>query len=358
LTSLGQSQSYFPSLKPTGEEQFDLLHYRFLSRVDQSKDVEGNQALQRSADNRVENTSAWVRPLILTGGALLVLTCSLKLAPEAWGWTIADLGWQQATILLLLFSASLNASIFLATRASAGLGAGLILLATDLILVTGTSLAANGQRSWFVAGYIVAVAATSLTSPRFLSLVAMLVGSALYISLPTLESLLGKSGEARSFLEQSATVGMILAAGIVSLGAGPGALANDSMGKGWTRVLSLALPCVLLGMLDHSAGIVVAIPVMIVAAIIQSEQPGLVSRSFAHLIAWGTALAAIGAAFATIKTGVLLVDSLVPRLLERVTQRFPQIQQPAVMWGLFFLAVWILTNLTLRALWPVRKNQT
>jgi hypothetical protein len=97
---------------------------------------------------------------------------------------------------------------------------------------------------------------------------------------------------------------------------------------------------------------------MTVAAIIQSEQPGLVSRSFAHLVAWGIALAAAAAAFATINTGVLLVDSLVPRVLERVTQRFPQIQQPAVTWGLLFLAIWILTNLALRALWPVRKTQS
>ncbi len=153
-------------------------------------------------------------------------------------------------------------------------------------------------------------------------------------------------------------VGMILAAGMIGLGSASGALSFDSLAKGWTRVLSLVLPCVLLGLLDPWAGIVVAIPVMLVAAIIQSEQPGLVSRSFAHLVAWGISLAAAGAAFATINTGVLLVDSLVPRVLERVTQRFPQIQQPAVTWGLLFLAIWILTNFALRAFWPVRKTQS
>jgi hypothetical protein len=314
--------------------------------------------LPHSVENQVDNTSAWVRPFILAAGSFLLLVGSLKLAPENWGWTVTDLGWQQATILLLLSVASLNASIYLATKRGAGLGSGLTLLAADLILVTGVALAANGQRSWFAAGYIVAVAATSLTSPRLLSCVAMLAGSALYLSLPMIETLLGKSGEARSFPEQSVMVGMILAAGIVSGGAAPGARSIDSITKGWTRVFSLALPCVLLGLLDPWAGIAVSIPTMIVAATIQADQPSLPSRGLAHLIAWGISITAAGAAFATMKTGILLVDSLVPRLLERVTQRFPQIQQPAVAWGLFFVAVWILTNLALRAFWPVRQPRT
>ena len=157
--------------------------------------------------------SSWVRPVILTGAALLFLASSFKAFPSKWGLEVSDLGLQQVAVLLLLFAGLINASLYLVQRTNGGsiLSGGLGGL-VDLTLIGCLLMAAAGQRSWFVPLLLVVVAASGGTGRRWMVVISTLVASGLFLTIPSLQTALGRTAEFRSMAEQVTIVGMILAA--------------------------------------------------------------------------------------------------------------------------------------------------
>ena len=313
-----------------------------------------------NSDGNVDVVSTWVRPTILTGGALLFLATSLKALPEAWGMSVSDLGLQQSAILLLLFAGLINASLFLAQRSgNAGAFSGMISTLLDLVTIGCLVLSATGQRSWFVPFLLVAVAASAGTGRQWIVIVSTLLAGGLFVGLPYLQTAMGRTADVRTVADQVTLVGIILAAGAVTLGFASRSSQLVPNAGCWCeaslRVLSIVLPCVLLGTLDPWAGVAAAIPSLIVLGTIQAQAPGTARRVFTHLVAWGTGLAALAGSIATLMTGVLLVDSLIPRVMDQLSGRVPQLQQPWVGWVAIFGSIFIISELGLRAIWPTRR---
>lgn len=308
--------------------------------------------------------SSLARPVVLTVISILLFASSLKLFPSSWGLGIVDLSLQQASILFLVFAGLVNASLFLAQRSGTGSGAVVSALGvlSDLALVTALLFSAAGQRSWFVPFLIVAVAAAAGTHRRWTVFFGALLAAGIFIAIPSIQVAGGRVAETRSIAEQVTIVGMILAAGTVSFALAGREIAIAFEPDCWcgsiARFLSLVLPCVLMGTLDPWAGLAAAVPVLIVAGTIQSPVAGTFRRFFTHLLAWGLGLAALAGGIATTLTGVLLVDSMLPRIWWQLTMRVPQLQQPWIAFVAVFVVVFLISELALRALWPMRHAAT
>lgn len=311
-------------------------------------------------DGNRDVLSSMARPVILSASSALLLASSLKAFPASWGLGVVDLSLQQASILFLLCAGLINASLYLAQRQGGPGGiASAFGVLLDLAIVASLLFSAAGQRSWFVPFLIVAVAAAAGTNRRWTVFFGALLAAGIFVALPSLQSAVGRVAESRAVAEQVTIVGMILAAGTIAF-----ALASrDNQSAGsidcWcgatARFLSLVLPCVLLGTLDQWAGLVMVIPTLIVAGTIQSPSPGTFRSLFTHLVAWCLGLAALAAGIATTLKGVLLADSLLPRIWEPLSAKVPQLQQPLVGFAAIFVTVFLISELALRALWPTRR---
>lgn len=311
-------------------------------------------------DGNRDVVSSLARPVVLSTGSLLLLASSLRVFPAPWGLGVVDLTLQQAAILFLLFAGLLNASIYLAQRQGRAGGIAHVLgVLLDLAIIAALLFSAAGQRSWFVPFLIVAVAATAGTNRRWTVFFGALLAAGIFIALPAIQTAVGRVAESRAMAEQVTIVGMILAAGTVAFALASREISFAGSMDCWcgatARFLSLLLPSILLGTLDQWAGLAVAIPALIVAGTIQAPSPGTFRRLFTHLVAWGVGLAAIAGGIATTLKGVLLVDSLLPRIWEPLSARVPQLQQPWVGLAAIFVLVFLISELTIRAIWPTRR---
>lgn len=310
----------------------------------------------------MHDISLYVRPLGIAILSAIVLATYHGPLPKEWDLTGTSLDLEQCLALLLFGWSLTNCSLLAWTSGSRPSRLAAIAgMMVDVAFLTVCMVVSNGQKSPFALLLLFVIVASSRAMRSGLVVLAVLLAAGGYFLAPIMQATLGKNQTWGSNSEQISFVLLQLFAGVLVFRYASLPETVRSPSPRPNRILlalAVGLPCLQLGFLDVWIGLAAVIPAAI-ALRLAVARTGNLYRLFAHLVAWLCGCAGIVASLLTVRTGILIVDAFVPRLMEKLTRQFPRLGDPWVLWVASFVLIFLAVEMARRAIFPAsRRDET